>query len=506
MVIFEPGDIVADIYRLEECVGSGGMGAVWRATHLKLFGRQVALKFIHPTAAQNEHLRTNLATEAATLSRLDHPNICPILDFGHEKIVLFLAMGFVDGSDLAAVIRAGTLPVPLALYVTAEILRALQHAHERGVIHRDMKPSNVLVARTGAIKVTDFGIAKAFPPGQVPSTSTFAAGSLGYMAPEILRGTGARFQTDVFGVGVTLFEMLTGRSPFNSAGADREQIFHATLTTPVPTLASVGVQAPPAIDYMLQRSVAKDPAERYATATEFLEELSPILLSYGRDAMPEAWRRFLTSSAQTQVFAPPAEQRAPASRPSIGVSNMAGQLGGGDRPRASTNNQRPRRRIPAVATASASITIAVVAVIVWNGATSRAPGATGATPHAAQPAPPAPDGGAAAPRRGQLQIRVSPRDATVRVDGKRVDGDTVDVTLGTRVLVEATHDEYEPGTADVAVNSELVVVPLELLPKRTAPPIAVEEPTATKPTPPPPRRRRGDRSPLQPIVPKDSNQ
>src|SRR5215471_15880333 len=241
MIIFEIGDVVSGRYRLEQCIGSGGMGAVWRATDLRLFERRVALKFVLPTGAHNASLRQLFLSEATLLARLDHAAICPILGFGDERGVLWLAMGYVDGCDLGKLCGGGGVPVPQVLYVVSQILAGLAHAHERRVVHRDVKPSNVLLSRSGEIKLTDFGIAKMMT-GNTGSVPAFAGGSPGYIAPEVLLGGPARFQSDLFAVGAILWELVVGRHPFVvSPDVDVNKILRSTRDESVPTFSSLKI-------------------------------------------------------------------------------------------------------------------------------------------------------------------------------------------------------------------------------------------------------------------------
>src|SRR5215510_14523385 len=250
MIIFQPGDVFAGRYRLEERIGQGGMGTVWRATQLAL-SREVAIKLILPTATDDVRYRRMFIDEAQLSARLVHPNIVPVVDYGEEGELLWLVQQFIRGQDLGKVLaRIGSgLPPPLALHVTTQVLYGLSCAHENFVIHRDIKPGNVLVSHDGNVLLTDFGIAKVFSGS--PSISTVIKGSPGYMAPEVLRGEAAVPATDLFAIGALLWECLTGANLFAHGMQDREQVYLATLHNPVPPLAAVGVAAPPGLDDVL---------------------------------------------------------------------------------------------------------------------------------------------------------------------------------------------------------------------------------------------------------------
>jgi serine/threonine-protein kinase len=399
MIVLEPGDVFAGRYRLEACIGAGGMGAVWRASQQTLFGRKVALKFILPTVGQDAQHRQLFVGEASVLSRLDHPNICPVLDFGDEAGMLWLAMGYVDGCDLARLIAgsSGGLPIPHAIHVVGQILLALGHAHERGVIHRDLKPSNVLVSRDGDVRITDFGIAKTMAPGQAASTSTFLKGSPGYLAPELLRSAAPSPQSDLFAVGGILFELLTGRNPFiDGPDCERDQILLNTVSKEVPSLASLGVPVPLAIDRAVQAALAKDPARRPASAGHFFEELHGALAELRSPPSPLAWRRYLHAQAAA-VVSPPAAlvPEPPAASPpapsSVHVSAMAGQLGGAAPDARKTGGTRPAAKV-AVAAVAATVTLLGLALVVGmrrTASSASAPSVTAVTASAT------PDAGAA---------------------------------------------------------------------------------------------------------------
>lgn len=236
MIIFQAGDVFAGRYRLEERIGQGGMGAVWRATQLTL-NRQVALKLILATANDDEKYRQMFQAEARLSAPLVHPNIVAVLDHGQEGEILWLVQQYIRGEDLGRLLAAAPrgFPVPQALYVIQAVLYALQCAHEHRVIHRDIKPSNVLISQDGNALLTDFGIAKVL--SETPSQSTVVKGSPGYMAPEVLRGRPPVPMSDLFAVGAVFWELLTGSNPFAQGTTEREQVYMKTLSDPVLPLA-----------------------------------------------------------------------------------------------------------------------------------------------------------------------------------------------------------------------------------------------------------------------------
>jgi hypothetical protein len=259
-------------YRIESLIGRGGMGEVHRAYDTRR-DRIVALKRLPTALAQDEDFRARFRKEASVAARLHEPHIVPIHDFGEIDGVLFIDMRLVEGEDLAALLkRQGALPPGRAVNIVAQVAAALDVAHEQGLVHRDIKPANILVtpASTGAdefVYVADFGIARSFTSGSTSLTATGATvGSVDYMAPErFASGLGDR-RVDVYSLGCVLFEALTGRRPFDVAGLPA--IINAHLNVPPPRPAELVADLPAGFDAVVARALAKDPADRYATAGE----------------------------------------------------------------------------------------------------------------------------------------------------------------------------------------------------------------------------------------------
>jgi tetratricopeptide (TPR) repeat protein/predicted Ser/Thr protein kinase len=262
-------------YEIGRILGSGGMGLVYAARDTEL-GREVALK----VASLGSHdAQARLRREAQHASRLSHPHICHIYDVGRDAGQLFVVMELVDGRSLADVIREGSLSVADAIKYGAEIADALSHAHERGVTHRDLKSTNVMITARGA-KVLDFGLARILDPPQIDALSYsqrsltaegMIAGTLPYMAPELLRGARGDQRADIWALGVLLYEMVGGRRPFT--GATGFELSAAILHQPAGPLPPA-VPAPLAA--IIQRCLAKDPGDRYQQAADVhlaLEEL-----------------------------------------------------------------------------------------------------------------------------------------------------------------------------------------------------------------------------------------
>jgi serine/threonine-protein kinase len=267
-----PGLTFAD-YRLDALVSRGGMGEVWRATKRGADGweKTVALKVILPHFSADERFAAMFLAEAKIAAALDHVNVVPVFGFGRVGDHVYLEMELVDGLDLARLLaRTGRgLPLGLALYIVAEVLKALDYAHRQGFVHRDVKPHNVLISRHGAVKLSDFGIAKA--GSERSASNSEVKGTAGYIAPEVLRGERASSRSDLFGVGLIAWECLTGERLFH--GQTEAERLTRTLECRVPPLTDAEVVAPPQVEALVTRLLARDPNARFASAAEALQAL-----------------------------------------------------------------------------------------------------------------------------------------------------------------------------------------------------------------------------------------
>jgi serine/threonine-protein kinase len=274
---------VAGRYSLEREIGRGGMGVVFLARDVAL-DRPVAIKLLPPALAAQPAARARFLREARTAARLSHPHIVPIHAVEETDDLAFYVMSFVDGETLGTrVRRAGPLAAAEALRVTQEIAWALAHAHAHGVVHRDVKPDNVLLERgTGRALVTDFGIARP-PDGGTPADGTPAATPLGtpaYMSPEQAAGERADARSDLYSLGVTAYFAASGRLPFDAPTALAMMARHAA--EPAPALLAARPSLPPVFARAVDRCLAKDPAARWADAESFARALDP-----ARGALPE---------------------------------------------------------------------------------------------------------------------------------------------------------------------------------------------------------------------------
>jgi len=273
-------------YEIAERVGVGGMGEVYRATDTRL-GRIVALKVLPGAMADDPARRQRLEREARTIASLSHPHICTLYDVGVADGASFLVMEYLEGDTLAQRLRRGPLPVADALRYAIEIADALDHAHRDGITHRDLKPANVMLTRSGA-KLLDFGLAKAFAREEAPALSAETEslteqgsilGTVPYMAPEQLEAGKADARTDIFAFGTVLYEMVSGRRPFD--GASKASVIAAILerepapmdATAQPGDASGTGTVPSLLDHVIARCLAKSPDERWQTAGDLMREL-----------------------------------------------------------------------------------------------------------------------------------------------------------------------------------------------------------------------------------------
>jgi serine/threonine protein kinase len=326
------GSTVLGVYELVDVLGQGGMSVVYKGRH-KMTEQDVALKILPPELAAHAQVKGRFLEEARALAQLDHPNIVHLYNFGQENGCFVLAMQYVNGRTWERMIlEAGSLDWIVSVKVAIDVLRALEYAHGRGVVHRDMKPSNVLVRDDdGSATVMDFGIAKMTTSTRLTATGQ-TMGTVRYMSPEQVRGQEVDLRTDLYSLGATLYESLVGDTPFD--GNTHFEIMTKHLNEP-PRLPSVrGVQLPTGLEAALMRSLAKKPEDRFQSAREFRKELEAVskdadvgkaeTLRMSRDAVAAA-RTFSGGQARSKAAsaapatkpAPSPAVTAPATPPSI---------------------------------------------------------------------------------------------------------------------------------------------------------------------------------------------
>lgn len=292
---FPPGTVLSERYRVVAKLGHGGMGEIYRADDLVL-GEPVALKFLHQGVAASKELLLNELKLARSIS---HPNVCRLFDVGEVDGRLFLSMEYVDGEDLAALLqRIGRVPADRAMILARQLFSGLAAAHAKGVLHCDLKPANVMIDGRGQVRITDFGIARL--EAAVEDSSIGLAGTPAYMAPEQLLGQKATAKSDVYSLGLVLYEMATGVHPF--ADSSRQRMVEAHLKRhPLPP-STLAPDLDPALERFIQLCLEKEPRDRPASALAVAAGLSTgdpleLALSIGETPPPELLAQARSSDA-----------------------------------------------------------------------------------------------------------------------------------------------------------------------------------------------------------------
>lgn len=272
--------VIAGRYELTKLIGSGGMAEVYVAQDTVL-GRKVAIKVLNEELAANKKFSQRFKQEAKASSSMDHPNIVSVLDAGEttetdaegvKHTYAYLVMEYVDGLELSKLVARGPLKVPEAIRVTKELLSAVEFAHNKGIVHRDIKPDNIMLTRQGKVKVLDFGIARAVAETfDDIATTTSILGTAAYFSPEQAQGQKVDIRTDLYAIGIVLFEMLTGKVPFT--GDTAVAVAHQHIHAHPPAPSSLNPKVSLALDQVVFTALAKDKADRFQTTAEFGKEL-----------------------------------------------------------------------------------------------------------------------------------------------------------------------------------------------------------------------------------------
>ncbi|MFZ4621408.1 MAG: protein kinase domain-containing protein, partial [Bacteroidota bacterium] len=260
------GQIISQ-YKIIEKLGEGGMGVVYKAQDTKL-DRFVALKFLPPHMAASEQDKARFIQEAKSAAALNHPNVCSIIDIQEHEKNLFIVMEYVDGQTLMD--KKSSISLKQAIEIGIQIADGLAVAHEKGIIHRDIKPENIMVRKDGIVQIMDFGLAKLAGTSRLTKMGS-TVGTLGYMSPEQVQGIEADHRSDIFSLGVLLYEMIAGRSPFN--GAHESAILYEIVNVDVPPMVTIKPELDPALDAIVLECLEKDPTERYQSIAEVSKEL-----------------------------------------------------------------------------------------------------------------------------------------------------------------------------------------------------------------------------------------
>ncbi len=259
-------EIVGGRYELLNLIGQGSMSRVYRARD-RVLDRIVAVKLLREEYGSDQNFVARFYREAHAVALLSGPNLVDIYDYGQHAGTYFIAMQYIEGTDLKSMLRHdGPLPPAQAVGIVTQVLEALAVAHSHNIIHRDVKPQNILIRATdGLVKLTDFGVAHARDGANI-TTSGATVGTAFYMAPEQAKGGSVGPATDIYAVGIVLYELLSGQLPF--FGTNPLQIMYQHLHDRPPSLASTGINVPPQLEQVVQRALAKDPAQRYRSAAE----------------------------------------------------------------------------------------------------------------------------------------------------------------------------------------------------------------------------------------------
>jgi hypothetical protein len=356
------GQVIADRYHIQKKLGEGGMGQVYLAEHVKM-GRRCAIKIMSPAMMKDPDAISRFNREAANASRIGHPNVCAIYDFGETpEGLIYLAMEFIEGRSLNGILdELITLPLARAASIITQCADALQVAHDLGIVHRDLKPDNIMVITArgkDTVKVVDFGIAKAVGAdggAQKVTKTGFVVGTPEYMSPEQLAGDPVDGRSDLYSLALVFYRMLTGGSPF-PADSQQETMIKRLTDDPLPlATARPDVRFPPQLQRVLDRALARTPEDRYASAAEFARDVRGLAGSFTGPVDVEAGTQQLAFRGAGTVDAPgtvpqtridPAvEREKPRAPPSRTASGPA--LG------------RPTRGVPLVPIAIAAVLLAI---------------------------------------------------------------------------------------------------------------------------------------------------
>ncbi|ABG87813.1 Stk1 family PASTA domain-containing Ser/Thr kinase [Clostridium perfringens] len=267
------GKILGNRYELLQCVGEGGMSFVYKAKCRKL-NRFVAVKILKDEFKNNEEIVRRFKKEATAIANLSNPNVVNVLDVGTQDDINYIVMEYIEGKTLKDIINEkGALPYEIAISIGIKVAKALECAHKSGIIHRDVKPQNILVTEEGVVKVTDFGIAKSMDSSTIAHTNS-VMGSAHYFSPEQAKGTYTDYRTDLYSLGIVLYEMVTGVVPFNGDSPVTVAVKHIQEKAIPPK--NINQNIPNSLNDLIMKAMEKDPVNRYQTAKEIIGDLEKI--------------------------------------------------------------------------------------------------------------------------------------------------------------------------------------------------------------------------------------
>ena len=296
--MLEAGKTLNGRYKIQSLIGTGGMAAVYLAKDL-ILDRLVAIKVLRLDFRQNDDAMRRFRREALSATQLTHPNIVGVYDVGQSQEMNYIVMEYVEGTDLKDYVRQrGALHPIEAVRIMMQIVSAIAAAHQNRIIHRDIKPQNILIDREGNVKITDFGIAVALSDTSLTQTNTLL-GSVHYLSPEQARGGMATIQTDIYALGIVLYELLTGKVPFDGESAVSIALKH--FQEPLPPVMNPSVMIPQSLENIVLKATAKDPMNRYRSCYEMFQDLKTCLDStrlYEKKFVPTSF------SGETKVLTP----------------------------------------------------------------------------------------------------------------------------------------------------------------------------------------------------------
>jgi serine/threonine protein kinase len=257
-------------YKITERIGEGGMAVVYKGYQQSL-NRYVAIKVLRSELAQDKEFVTRFRREALAVAELSHPNILHVYDAGYANGVYYIVMAYVDGGSLKELVLQGPVDMDYAISIAAQVADALHHAHQRSLIHRDVKPNNILMSRDGRPLLTDFGIAKALHDSSGLTRTGTSIGTPEYMAPEQIQGQKVDGRTDIYALGIVLYEMLVGWVPFSAHTP--VAALYKQVNEPPPPLRQANINVPDWLDAVVLKALAKSPSERFQQASDFAEAL-----------------------------------------------------------------------------------------------------------------------------------------------------------------------------------------------------------------------------------------
>ena len=268
------GEKINNRYEIIRNIGEGGMANVYLAVDT-ILNRKVAVKILRGDLSEDEKFVRKFQREASAASNLDHPNIVGIYDVGEDNGKYYIVMEFVEGQTLKSLIkRRGSLTIPEVLDIMTQLTSGIAHAHEKGIIHRDIKPQNILILDDGLVKIADFGIAQALNSNELTETNS-VMGSVHYLPPEQANGTGSTFKSDIYSLGILMYELIIGKVPFKGENAVEIAIKH--MKDPIPSVTEIKEDIPMSIENIILKATAKNPKNRYDSVEEMKYDIKTCL-------------------------------------------------------------------------------------------------------------------------------------------------------------------------------------------------------------------------------------